>query len=194
MPTYSTVPTEIVSSLLLSNPVTRTELNAIRDRRDPDRFQSVYRHVHGPHHKPNGCRPRHTVTSYRARVLKFFELGSGFDTAENAARAVCAFYKANYGARWERAFEFRKVTPWRLRSVKRHGRVIGYRVEIYVRGVPMGVRASDAFGRAPGASEKWMWATSAEAKLAARAAMRRRFEREAKTLVVPHPGLIFWRG
>lgn len=191
MPTYTTVPVELVRSLLDQHPATRTELDAIRDRRDPDRYQGVYAHVHGG---------RYAVRSYRARVLKFFELGSGFDSPKSAAAAVVAFYKAYYGPDWQRAFRLRKVTPWRLRRVRRRvcwshePQVIGYAADIYLRGRPVAVTEESAYGRSPGASERWMWATPAEAKKAARAAMARRFDRESGSLPVPHPGVLFWRG
>jgi hypothetical protein len=194
MPNYSTVPTETVAALVSRHPATRLELNSIRDRRNPDRFQSVYRHAHGPHRAGGVVRPRHTVTSYRARVFKFFELGSGFTTAEDAARAVVAFYKAHYGERWARAFEFRKVTPWRVRLARRGGRVVGWTAFIFVRGKEIGVTRADAFGRAPGASEQWVWPSPEAAKDAARRAMKRRFDRESRELTIPAPGLLFWRG
>lgn len=183
---YSTVPPELVASLLKSHPATRDELGAIRDRRNPDRFQGVYSHVHGG---------RFAVNSYRARVFKFFELGSGFATAEDAARAVVAFYKAHYGDRWRRVFAHRKVTPWRLRAVRRRPdpTPVGFAVDVYLRGNPVGVTHADAHGRSPGASERFLWPTPAAAKCAARAAMRKWFEREVRALAVPAPGLLFWR-
>lgn len=132
-------------------------------------------------------------TAYRARVFKFFELGSGFDSPEAAARAVVAFWKHHYGAKWRRAFRYRKVTPWRLRCVER-ATATGYVVDIYVRGIPKRVTHADVHGRAPGASECDLFATVVEAKRAARAAMLKWFEREKKALSIPATGLLFWRG
>lgn len=179
-PSYSTIPAEVVSSLLANHPATRSELDAIRDPRQPSRFMGVYGHVHGQ---------RYDIHSYRARVLKFYELGSGFASTEDAARAVVAFYKANFGDRWARAFRYRKVTPWRLRRYRN-----GFGAEVYLRGQPVGVTHADAHGRAPGASERWTWPTPQDAKCAARLAMRKWFDREVRALSVPHPGLLFWRG
>ncbi len=185
MPTYSTIPAEIIAGIIAAHPVTREEINIIRDPRDPSRLQGVYRHVHGG---------RYTVTSYRSRVFKFFELSSGFDSAEDAGKAVIAFYKAHYGTRWERAFRYRKVTPWRLRTVRRRSTVIGYAADVYVRGTAVGVTRADAGVREKGAADQWMWQTPAEAKAAARSAMQRWFQKEVKTLTVPAPNLLFWRG
>lgn len=176
---YTTLPAAAVSALLATHPATRDELDAIRDPREPSRFMGVYRHVHGG---------RYTVTAYRARVLKFFELGSNFDSPEAAARAVVAFYKAHFAPDWRRAFRYRKVIPWR---VCRHKGA--YTAYIYVRGTPVGVTHADVYGRAPGASERWTWPTAREAKRAARVAMERRFAREARQLPLPHPGVLFWR-
>lgn len=176
---YTTIPADFVSSLLRTHPATRDELHAIRDSRVPSRFCSVYRHVHGG---------RYLVTSYRARVFKFFELGSGFPSAEQAAHAVVSFYKAHFGTVWRTAFRYRKVTPWRLRPV--HRPEAGYAVEIFVKGRPVGITYADA---GQGRSENWVWATTVEAKLAARAAMQRRFAKERDELPIPAPGLLFWR-
>ncbi len=181
MSIYTTVSPDLVRSLLETQDVTRADLDAIRNPREPSRFQGCYPHVHGK---------RYFARHYRARVLKFFELGSGFDTQEEAARAVVAFYKAFFAPNWQRAFRFRKVIPWRVCLHKSSGQYTAY---IYVRGQPIGVTHAEAYGRAPGASERWLWATPQEAKQAARAAMRRRFEREARELPVPHPGVLFWR-
>lgn len=185
MPVYFTIAPHVVSALLEAHPTTRAELDAIRDRRDPSRFCGVYRHRHGGVNRGDS---RYTVNAYRARVLKFYELSSGFPSPEDAARAVVAFYKAHFGPHWQKVFRHRKVTPWRLRRFRD-----GYGAEIYLRGVPTGVTHADADGRSVGASQRWTWETPAEAKRAARAAMRRWFEREMKTLTVPHPGLLFWR-
>ncbi len=173
---YSTVPEHVVSALVSAHPSTRSELHCIRDRRDPSRYQGVYPHVHGS---------RYTVNGYRARVLKFFELGSGFASAEDAARAIVAFYKHHYGAEWCRAFDRRKVTPWRVRA-RRVGSRVAFGVEIYVRGQPQTLTGPDG---AP-----LVWSSRAAAKSAARAEMKLRFDRIAETLTVPHQGLIFWRG
>ncbi len=186
---YSTVPAEIVAQFLRDHPSTRDELRAIRDPRDPTRYSLVYLNTHGG----NRQRP----TTYRARILKFLEIGSGFASAEEAARAVVAFHKGVYGEQWQRAFANRKVAPWRLRTVRRRslidGRpvVVGYGAEIYVRGRPVGVTRASAGQRGGG---EWVWATAGEAKEAARAAMARRFHAERETLPVAAPGLLFWRG
>jgi hypothetical protein len=180
MPTYFTIPPHVTTALLQAHPTTRAELELIRDRRDPSRYSGVYAHVHGGRYK---------VKAYRARVLKFYELGSGFESPEDAARAIVAFYKAYFGEKWANAFRFRKVTPWRLRRLRN-----GYAAEVYVRGHPNGVTHADAHGRGKGASERWTWQTPCAAKQAVRAAMRRWFQREVRKLVVPHPGLMFWRG
>lgn len=185
MPTYFTISSNTVGALLDAHPASRAELDAIRDRRDPSRFSGCYRHRHGGVNRGDS---RYTVTAYRARVLKFYELGSGFTSLENAARAVVAFYKAHFGDDWQRVFRYRKVTPWRLRRLKD-----GFGAEVYLRGRPVGITHADATGRAPGASERWTWATPAEAKIAVRAAMGRFLAREVRHLTVPHPGLLFWR-
>lgn len=184
---YVTVDSDFVSELLEKHPVTRDDLHAIRDPRNPDRFQGVYGHRHGGINRGNS---RFTINYYRARVFKFFELGSGFESPEEAARAVVAFYKAHYGDRWRRAFQYRKVIPWRLRPLKSGE----YAVELFVRGQPVGITEADADGRSAGASERWTWRTSREAKRAARRAMDRRFARERAALPIPAPGLVFWRG
>ncbi len=173
---YSTIPAELVASLLQQHPATRDELAAIRDPRVPSRFCGTYAHVHGN---------RYAVHSYRARVFKFFELGSGFESAEAAARAVVAFYKAHFGERWKAAFRYRKVTPWRLRRARS-----GYAVDIFVRGRPVGITRADI---GAGRADDWIWHSADEAKAAAREAMRRRFERERADLTIPAPGLVFWR-
>jgi hypothetical protein len=189
MPNYHTVPPEIVSQCLSAHPVTRDDLQHIRDRREPHRFIGTYRHRHG-----GSGRCRFNTTKWRARVFKFYELGSAFDNAEEAARSIVAFYKAQFGDRWRSVFNQRKVIPWRLRVVRRDGRIDGYAAEFFLRGTPVGVTQADAFGRAPGASAVWWWPTPDAAKTAARRAMQRRFERERAALAVPHPGLLFWRG
>lgn len=176
---YTTIPASLVTSLVNHYPASREDLNAIRDPRAPSRFCSVYPHVHGG---------RYTVNAYRARVFKFFELSSGFDSAEQAAHAVVSFYKAHFGDHWRTAFRYRKVTPWRLRAVKRP--TPGYAVDIFFKGRPLGITYADA---GQGRSADWIWETSVEAKLAAREAMRRRFERERNSLSIPAPGLLFWR-
>lgn len=173
---YTTIPAPFVAQLLRDYPASRDELHAIRDPRVPSRFSSVYAHVHGG---------RYAVHSYRARVFKFFELGSGFPSAEQAACAVVSFYKCHFGPVWRTAYRYRKVTPWRLRPIQN-----GYAVEIFVKGRPVGITYADT---GEGRSGEWIWATSVEAKLAAREAMRRRFERERESLSIPAPGLLFWR-
>lgn len=185
---YVTIPPALVSELVAAHPVTREELNGIRDPRAPSRFCGVYGHKHG-----GAGRFRPNVTRYRARVFKFFELSSGFETPEEAARAVVAFYKAHYGDRWRRAFRYRKVTPWRIRTVTR-GTETGVVADVYLRGVPTRVTYADVFGRAKGASERDLFSSAAEAKIAARLAMAKWFEREKKMLTIPATGLMFWRG
>lgn len=184
MSTYTTIPSEVVSQLVLAHPATRDDLHAIRDRHDPSRYIGTYHQTHGG---------RYNSPGFRARVLKFVELGSGFDTREDAARAVVGFYKAHFGTDWLRAFWSRKKNPWRLRTVRRESGTV-YAADIFLRGTPVGVTHADAYGRKSGASESWYWPTEDAAKDAARRAMSRRFERERAGLVVPHPGLIFWRG
>lgn len=179
---YVTVPRSLVNSLVESCTVTRDELSAIRDPRRPSRFCGVYSHVHGG---------RYSATSYRARVFKFFELGSNFESPEAAARAVVAFYKSQFGPDWVRAFRNRRVTPWRLLPVRRDGECVGFAVDLFVRGRPVGVTHADAGGRS---EQRYVWRTAESAKAAARAAMSQRFERERGSLLIPAPGLLFWRG
>jgi hypothetical protein len=176
---YATVPPSIVGNLLEQTVVSRDDLNAIRDPRSPSRFCGVYEHVHGG---------RYTVTSYRARVFKFFELGSGFDSKEEAARAIVAIYKSQFGEPWARAFRYRKVTPWRLLPIQRESGVF-YAVDIYYRGRPQGITHADAGGVSP----SWLWPTPESAKRAAHEALRLKFESEKHRLIIPARGLLFWR-
>lgn len=184
---YVTVSSELVSELLAKTTICRDDLNSIRDRHTPSRFSGVYGHRHGG---KNRFRP--AINAYRARVFKFFELGSDFATAEDAARAIVAFYKVNYGERWSRIFQHRRATPWRLRSVTRNG-LGGFVIDVYVRGVPVRVTSNVVTGRSPGASELDLWPTAVDAKCAARVAMKKWFERERRTLSIPAPNLLFWR-
>lgn len=177
MPVYTTVPREFVARLLADHPCTRADLDRIRDPREPSRYAGTYRHVHGG---------RYGATSYRARVFKFFELGSNFESAEAAARAVVAFYKAYFGNRWAQVFQLRRATPWRVRRLPG-----GCAVDLFVRGRPVGVTRADA---GVGRTSEWLWPTARAAKAAARAAMTRRFARERASLPIPAPGLLFWRG
>lgn len=185
---YATVPRDYVQSLVASIPVSREDINQIRDPRNPSRIQLVYAHRHGGVNRGDN---RYRVKAYRARVFKFWELGSGFETREEAARAVVAFYKTHFGERWAHAFRARKVTPYRLRSVERGGAPAGFAVDIFVRGRPVGITRADA---GEGRSPEWLWPSPEDAKRAARAALARRFEKERESLPIPAPGLVFWRG
>jgi hypothetical protein len=182
---YSTVPFALVSTLLDQYPATREELHAIRDPRQPHRFQGVYSHRHGGATRGDS---RYVVNAYRARVFKFWELGSNFESPELAARSVVAFYKAHFGDHWRTAFRYRKVIPWRIRQVFRPN--AGFAVDLFVRGKPFGITRADA---GEGRSVEWVWPTPEAAKLAARESMRRKFERERSSLPIPAPGLLFWR-
>ncbi len=182
---YVTVPPSLVSSLLQQYPTTREELHAIRDPRNPSRFRSVYGHKHGGVNRGTN---RFLVNAYRARVFKFFELGSSFESPECAARAVVAFYKASFGDKWRVAFHNRKAIPWRVRLVSRP--TPGYAADLFIHGRAVGITRADA---GEGRSVEWVWPTLADAKRAVREAMRRKFEREKASLPIPAPGLLFWR-
>lgn len=184
---YVTVPPELVEAIVAATPVSRDDLNHLRDPRSPSRFQGVYGHRHGG--VKRGVN-RYQVKSYRARVLKFWELGNNFASAELAARAVCAFYKCYFGMNWARAFKQRKVSPYRLRVVRAKDVLRGVAVDIYVRGRPWGITRADA---GEGRSQDWLWPDHASAKRAAHNAMERRFAKERETLPIPAMGLVFWR-
>jgi hypothetical protein len=173
---YSTVPERIVSTLLASTIVSRSELDHIRSRREPSRYQGVYLHVHGSRYRPN------TRYTFRARVFKFFELGTGFESAENAARAIVAFYKHHFGDKWVGAFRNRKAPAWKVSKV-RNSCSVGYSADLFVRGSTLQVKNGDSA----------LWPDMASAKRAARTHMAELFAAERQSLPIPAPGLVFWR-
>lgn len=184
---YSTVPPELVAAVISATPVSRDDLNHIRDPREPSRFCGVYGHRHGGANRGDN---RYRVKAYRARVFKFWELGSGFETRELAARAVVAFYKCYLGDNWARAFRQRKVAPYRCRAVRAGEAMRGVRVDLYIRGRPVCITKADA---GQGRSTEWLWPDHLAAKEAAKAAMHRMFLKERGKLPIPAMGLMFWR-
>ncbi len=176
MPHYVTIPVSKLDAILSRVSVSPTDLDVIRDPRSPARFVGVYERREGR----DRC-------VYRARAHKFLELGH-FATAKEAARAVVAWYKNQYGEhRWIKAYRKRKGQPWRVVDISRpcvwstapgQMDVIGHRAEVFVRGVPVVVE------RAPG-SYKW---PSREA--AKRAAREYALLRSTDDLV---PGMVLWR-
>ena len=179
---YATVSPDLVQNLISQYPATRDDLSAIRDPRQPARYQGVYAHRHGGVNRGNN---RYVINAYRARVFKFWELGSSFQSAVDAAKAVVSFYKCYFGSLWQKAFLYRKVTPWRLRVYGKR-----YAVEIFVRGRPVGITHADT---GEGSSDVWTWATPRRAKAAARLAMQLRFEKERALLPIPEMRMLFWR-
>jgi len=184
---YVTVSSDLVSALPVST-VSRDELATIRDPRNLARYKGVYGHRHGGRIQAR----RYNVLAYRARVFKFFELGSNFPTPEDAARVVVAFCRVYCGDRWQQVLTKRRIVPWRIRAVRHQGHEC-YMVDVYVRGCPRGVSHADVFGRSPGGADRYWWPSRDAAKQAARAAMDRWFKRELPSLPIPAPGLLFWR-
>jgi hypothetical protein len=187
---YSTFPRAKLDAILASQVVTPADLAIIRDHRDPNRYYGVYQRFD---------RKRASVTPYRARVLRVLELGCRFSSAREAATAVVAWYKHQYGVRWVSAFHARTSPPWRVKEVCRpvvwslradKTECIGYRAEVFVNGTPRIITHHDAGILSKNAKQNYHFASTKEARIAAkRAASRLVQERQ-----IPIPALLLWRG
>ncbi len=185
--TYQTLPPHELAAILAANPVTVADLEIIRDKRDPRRFYGVY------------LRERRNVR-YRARVLKYLELGGKFLTIREAASAVVAWYKHKFGERWARAFRNRSRSVWRTVEVWKRvvwstrpdqKDCIGWRAEVFIRGTPQVVSLADAgLVNERRATQRYLFPSRDEAKRAARAALANIIEKRKATV----PALLLWRG
>lgn len=190
---YSTIPPEELASLLADHPVASSDLEIIRDPRNPSRYLGVYER-------------RRASIRYRARVLKFIELGCQFRTAAEAARAVVAWYKRQYGDRWIKVFANRNKCVYRVSEVWKRvvwsGRpdqldCIGWRVDVFVRGAPVGISHEEGDYRNPNArfirhydpETRHLFPSRKQAAAAAKRAIVRITERRKVAL----PPLLMWR-
>lgn len=168
-PFYSTIPPSELTAILRANHVTPTDIDNLRDPREPSRFFGVYEK-----------RRQNTHSIYRARVLKFIELGRRFNTKQEAATAIVAWYKHKYTSdKWLKVYRNRRVNPWRVCEVKRELvwslrsdkiETIGYKAEIYVNGIPRIVTRAMLGSTELGARERYLWAEREDAKTAAKRA------------------------
>ncbi len=185
--TYQTLPPSELRAILDANPVTLTDLEVIRDKRDPRRFYGVY------------LRERRNIR-YRARVLKYLELGGKFLTIREAATAIVAWYKHKFGEKWTRAFRNRSRSVWRTVEVWKRvvwstrpdqKDCIGWRAEVFIRGTPQVVSLADAgFVHERRATQRYLFPSRDDAKRAARVALAKIIEKRKVTV----PALLLWRG
>lgn len=132
------------------------------------------------------CVYRHHGGKWRARVLDTRDRGEWrnpncdnvldthgpgptdlgvFDGPKEAARAVAAWYLAQYGDRWPEAFASRKGKPWCVRWSARLG---GYRVEVWVRGVKRDLTYGDCAEPGSLPNLRYLWPSRAAAREAVR--------------------------